>query len=95
MFSHETPRGDGSPGPAGSAAFDGLARSIRRCQDAGAARAPDDAAHLAAQVWAALHGMVLLRMNAPDFPWPAPLEDMVDQAVARLVVLDQTCPDHH
>jgi hypothetical protein len=26
---------------------------------------------LAAQVWAALHGLVLLRLNAPGFPGPA------------------------
>ena len=48
---------------------------------------PDDPAHLAAQVWADLHGLVLLRMNLPDFPWPAPLEEMADQAVARLIIL--------
>ena len=36
--------------------------------------------------------MVLLRMNAPHFPWPAPLEQMADQAVARLVVLDLDSP---
>ena len=77
MFSHETPPADGTQTAAGTAAFQGLASSIRRCQDAGVAHAPEDPVHLAAQVWAALHGMVLLRMNVPRFPWPAPLEDMV------------------
>ena len=37
---------------------------------------------------------VLLRMNAPGFPWPGPLEEMADQAVARLIGL-QTTQDRH
>jgi len=92
MFSHEAPPPDGSQPYAGTAAFQGLVNSIRRCQDAGVAHAPDDPVQLAAQVWAALHGLVLLRMNVPYFPWPASLADMVDQAVARLIVLDETSP---
>ena len=87
MFSHQAPpAGPGRPS-AGPAAIQALTASIARCQDAGAARATDDPAHLAAQVWADLHGLVLLRMNLPDFPWPAPLEEMADQAVARLIIL--------
>jgi hypothetical protein len=31
---------------------------------------------------------VLLRLNAPGFPWPGPLEQMADQAVARLTGLE-------
>lgn len=92
MFSHATPAAARTQGLAGMAAFQGLVSSIRRCQDTGIAHAPEDPEHLAAQVWAALHGMVLLRMNVPHFPWPTPLEQMVDQAVARLVVLDQPSP---
>jgi AcrR family transcriptional regulator len=90
MFSNEIPAAGRTRGPAGIAAFQGLASSIRRCQDTGIAHAPEDPDYLAAQVWATLHGMVLLRMNVPHFPWPAPLEQMADQAVTRLVVLDQT-----
>jgi len=37
---------------------------------------------------------VLLRLNAPGFPWPGPLEQMADQAVARLIGLD-TPADRH
>ena len=74
----------------GPAAIQALAASIARCRDAGAALAFDDPARLAAQVWAALHGLVLLRMNLPDFPWPAPLEEMADQAVARLIILRES-----
>jgi AcrR family transcriptional regulator len=87
MFSHQAPPADPGRPSGGPAAFQALAASIARCQDAGAARASDDPAHLAAQVWADLHGLVLLRMNLPDFPWPAPLEEMADQAVARLIML--------
>lgn len=87
MFSHEVPPpGEGQP-LTGSAAFAALAASIRRCQAAGIAHAPDDPEYLAAQVWAALHGLALLRLNAPHFPWPAPLGDMADRAVARLIIL--------
>jgi AcrR family transcriptional regulator len=59
-----------------------------------ATAADDDPSWLAAQVWAALHGLVLLRLNAPGFPWPGPLEQMADQAVARLIGL-QTPADRH
>ena len=68
--------------------FEALAGSIRACQRAGLAHAGDDPHWLAAQVWAALHGLVLLRLNTPAFPWPGPLEQMADQAVARLIGLD-------
>jgi AcrR family transcriptional regulator len=88
MLSHQAPA-EGRQSPAGASAFQVLAAAIRRCQDAGVSRAGDQPALLAAQVWAALHGLVLLRMNLPDFPWPASLEDMADQAVSRLVVLDR------
>jgi AcrR family transcriptional regulator len=90
MFSHQAPPADSGRPSAGTAAIQALAASIARCQDAGAARASDDPAHLAAQVWADLHGLVLLRMNLPDFPWPAPLEEMADQAVARLIMLGES-----
>jgi Tetracyclin repressor-like, C-terminal domain len=68
-------------------AFYALADSISRCQQASVALARDDPQWLAAQVWAALHGLVLLRLNAPAFPWPGPVEEMADQAVARLIDL--------
>jgi hypothetical protein len=41
-----------------------------------------------------LHGLVLLGLNAPGFPWPGPLEQMADQAVVRLIGLD-TPADRH
>jgi len=88
LFSQHAPTGDPARPPVGLPAFQALAESIRRCQQAGLARAGDDPDWLAAQVWATLHGQVLLRLNAPGFPWPGPLEPMADQAVARLIGLD-------
>jgi AcrR family transcriptional regulator len=87
LFSHHAPTGEPGRPLTGMPAFEALAASINDCQRAGLARAPDDPAWLAAQVWAALHGLVLLRLNAPGFPWPAPVERMADQAVARLIDL--------
>lgn len=84
MWSHRAPRP-----VTGMPAFESLAALVRGCQEAGIARASDDPRLLAAEVWAALHGLLLLRMNAPELPWPAPLEGMADQAVARLVLLDR------
>ena len=92
LFSQHAPTGDPARPPVDLPVFQALAESIRRCQQAGLARAGDDPHWLAAQVWAALHGLVLLRLNAPGFPWPGPLEQMADQAVARLIGL-QTTPD--
>ena len=88
LFSQHAPTGDPARPPAGLPVFQALADSISRCQQAGLARAGDDPPWLAAQVWAALHGLVLLRLNAPGFPWPGPLEQMADQAGARLIGLD-------
>ena len=88
LFSQHAPTGDPARPPVSLPTFQALADSISRCQQAGLASAGDDPRWLAAQVWAALHGLVLLRLNAPGFPWPGPLEQMADQAVARLIGLE-------
>ena len=88
LFSQHAPTGDPARPPVSLPTFQALANSITRCQQAGQARADDDPHWLAAQVWAALHGLVLLHLNAPGFPWPGPLEQMADQAVARLIQLE-------
>jgi AcrR family transcriptional regulator len=85
LFSQHAPTGDPARPPVDLPVFHALADSISRCQQAGLVAAGDDPHWLAAQVWAALHGLVLLRLNAPGFPWPGPLEQMADQAVARLI----------
>ncbi|HEV2375917.1 MAG TPA: TetR/AcrR family transcriptional regulator [Streptosporangiaceae bacterium] len=94
LFSQHAPTGDPARPPVDLPAFQALADSISRCQQAGLAHAGDDPQWLAAQVWATLHGLVLLRLNAPGFPWPGPLEPMADQAVARLIGLDTPAGRH-
>jgi AcrR family transcriptional regulator len=76
----------------GRHALEALAHSIQRCQQAGAARAGDNPLNLAVLVWAALHGLVSLRLDRPHFPWPAPLDEAVDQTVGRLIALDPSTP---
>ena len=93
-LSQHAPTGDQARPPVGLPVFQALAESISRCQQAGLARAGDDTYWLAAQVWAALHGLVLLWLNAPGFPWPGSLEQMADQAVARLIGLDTPADGH-
>jgi AcrR family transcriptional regulator len=84
MFSHESPA-KGRQSRAGAAAFAALANSIRFCQETGACvsdAAPD---LLATDVWAALHGIALLRINAPEFQWFDDMNSMVDRVVSRIV----------
>lgn len=94
LFSQHAPTGDPARPPVDLPVFQALAESISRCQQAGLARVGDDPRWLAAQVWAALHGLVLLRLNAPGFPWPGPLEEMADQAVARLIGIETPGDTH-
>lgn len=85
------PRSPAAAGPlVGGPALTALADSIASCQATGVASA-GDSIRLATQVWAALHGLVLLRMNLTHFPWPAPLTDMAQDTVTRLLDL----PSHH
>jgi AcrR family transcriptional regulator len=94
LFSQHAPTGDPARPPVALPVFQALAESISSCQQAGLADAGDDPHWLAAQAWAALHGLVLLRLNAPGFPWPGPLEQMADQAVARLIGLGTPLDRH-
>jgi AcrR family transcriptional regulator len=92
MFSHHAPAADPQRPPIRVETFQALVTSSQTCQASGAAPTGDAPSLLAAEVWAALHGLVLLRMNAPHFPWPAPLWDMVDQTVRRIVGLPKQSP---
>jgi AcrR family transcriptional regulator len=89
MFSPESPA-QGRQSPAGAAALASLEASIHRCQEAGVATASADARTLAVELWAALHGLALLRLNVPDFDWPASLETMTERVVERLIQLNNT-----
>jgi AcrR family transcriptional regulator len=87
MFSEQSPA-DGRRSVTGGQAFQALADAIHRCQVSGQASAKDDPASLAAHLWATLHGLAMLRLNVPEFPWPAPIEDMAALAASRLLGLD-------
>lgn len=73
-------------GSASRGAYDSMTDAIRRCQQDGAV--PDDAdpTLLAAILWPALHGQVLLRLDRPNFPRP-PLDDVITATVQRIVGL--------
>jgi AcrR family transcriptional regulator len=66
--------------------FETLVRSIERCQEAGLCPM-DNASRVAMLVWVSVHGLVLLRMDRPHFPWK-PLDEMVDDIVRRVINLN-------
>ena len=75
---------DAGEGP-GRQALQSLADSIRRCQPARvSAGGQVDPDRLAMVVWASLHGVVSLRIDRPQFPWSAPLDETVDDVVRAL-----------
>ncbi|MGW4809411.1 TetR/AcrR family transcriptional regulator [Kitasatospora sp. NPDC004272] len=57
--------------------------AVRACMDAGLA-APDDAAAVALDLRAAVHGAVSMRVDRPDLAWP-PLAEQVDRFLHKLV----------
>ncbi|MFL6077069.1 MAG: TetR/AcrR family transcriptional regulator [Mycobacteriales bacterium] len=59
--------------------------AVRRCMDAGLAPA-GDAALVAMDLRAAVHGAVSMRLAQPDLPWP-PLAEQVDRFLAGLAGL--------
>ena len=64
--------------------------AVQRCMDAGLAPA-GDAALVALDLRAAIHGAVSLRVNQPDLPWP-PLGEQVDRFLAKLVGVETARP---
>jgi AcrR family transcriptional regulator len=71
------------PQAPGRRSFETLVESIERAQRS-RGHADGDPRRLATLLWAALHGLVALRISRPNFPWP-PLEDEVTAAVERIV----------
>jgi AcrR family transcriptional regulator len=59
--------------------------AVQRCMDAGAAP-PGDAATVALDLRTAVIGMLTLRINEPDLPWP-PLAEQADRFLTKLVGL--------
>ncbi|MEU2042411.1 hypothetical protein [Nocardia niwae] len=56
---------------------------MRRCMDAGAVPV-GDAAAVALDLRAAVHGAVSMRLHQPDRPWP-PVEEQVERFLTKLV----------
>jgi AcrR family transcriptional regulator len=88
MFGSELPpsKAFDRPDSPGRQAFMDSVQSIARAQRAGRVTAADDPFRLTSLVWAAVHGLVALRMDRPNFPW-ADLDAMVDDALRRLLLI--------
>jgi AcrR family transcriptional regulator len=65
----------------GASTFGLLLHGIQECVDDGTSSA-ESVLDSAVQLWVALHGLVGLRANEPDFPWPDP-----DRTETELVTL--------
>jgi len=57
--------------------------AVQRCMDAGVA-SPGDAATIALDLRTAVIGMLSLRINEPDLPWP-PFAEQTDRFLSKLV----------
>ncbi|KAB2348894.1 TetR/AcrR family transcriptional regulator [Actinomadura rudentiformis] len=57
--------------------------AVQRCMDAGLAPA-DEAATVALDLRAAVHGAVSMRLHQPGHPWP-PLEDQIARFLTKLI----------
>jgi len=88
MFGSELPpaKAFDRPDSPGRQAFMDSVQSIARAQQAGRVTAADDPFRLTTLVWAAVHGLVALRMDRPNFPW-ADLDAMVDETLRRLLLI--------
>lgn len=88
MFGSELPpaKAFDRPDSPGRQAFMDSVQSIARAQQAGRVTAADDPFRLTTLVWAAVHGLVALRMDRPNFPW-ADLDAMVDETLRRLLLM--------
>lgn len=89
MFGSELPPAkafDMPDSPGRHAFMDGV-QAIAQAQKARRVTATDDPFRLTSLVWAAVHGVVSLRMDRPSFPWASDLDTMIDQAVRRLLLI--------
>ena len=73
--------------PFKAALFARMTAVIQNCMDAGAA-SPGDATAVALDLRAAVIGMLSLRINEPDLPWPPPSEQ-VDRFLSKLAGIKQ------
>jgi AcrR family transcriptional regulator len=65
--------------------FTRMTGAVQRCMDAGVA-SPGDATTVALDLRTAVIGMLSLRINEPDLPWP-PFTEQVDRFLSKLVGL--------
>jgi AcrR family transcriptional regulator len=65
--------------------FTRITAAVQRCMDAGAAPA-GDAAAVALDLRTAVVGMLSLRINEPDLPWP-PFPEQADRFLSKIVGL--------
>ena len=77
--------GEGVDRLVGAESFELLVHDVAAATAAGASQATDPFV-TATAIWVALHGLVLLRADAPQFPWPdrAELEDALLGRIALL-----------
>ncbi len=80
--------GDHPDATPGRQSFRNLVASVERCLDSGVAPPHEDPFRLASLIWTAEHGIVLARLSRPTFPW-APLDDLVDEMVDRIMDMDR------
>ncbi|HYZ62827.1 MAG TPA: TetR/AcrR family transcriptional regulator [Acetobacteraceae bacterium] len=71
--------------PFKEAAVTRITAAVQRCMDAGVAP-PGDAATVALDLRTAIIGMLSLRINEPELPWP-PFPEQADRFLAKLVGL--------
>ncbi|MFD8920824.1 TetR/AcrR family transcriptional regulator, partial [Streptomyces sp. NPDC059569] len=71
-------------------AFSILLRDVADAMRDGTSRA-EDALATATALWAALHGLILLRARIPRFPWPPP-GPLEDEIISRLAYLHDPAP---
>jgi AcrR family transcriptional regulator len=64
--------------------------AVQRCMDAGVAPTAD-AAVIALDLRAAVHGAVSMRLNEPDLPWP-PLDEQVERFLTKLAGVPPASP---
>jgi AcrR family transcriptional regulator len=75
-----------SPDSPGRQSFISGVQAIGQAQRGGRLGTSEDPFALTSLVWSAVHGLVSLRMDRPNFPWPD-LDQMIEQTVRRLLLM--------
>jgi AcrR family transcriptional regulator len=78
--------GEGVDRLVGAESFELLVHDVAAATAAGASRSKDPFV-TATAIWVALHGLVMLRADAPQFPWPDRTQ-LEDALLGRIALLD-------